>query len=242
MASIGFPATRDSLIQAIATSDPDRRRAAYDALIAAYRRPVYRYLRVVKQAEHDDAEDLTQDFFAHALAKETLERYRPEQARFRTFLRVCLDHFTANAAKSRLRQKRGGDLRGVSLDADRMEPTIADGAPLASADPEEFFRREWIRALFERGLAELESSYRGAGKGVQLEVFLAADVLPADDRRPSYQELASRFGVPVTRITNYLFAARRAFRRAVLLELRAGSATDREFRDEARDLFGVEPP
>jgi RNA polymerase sigma factor (sigma-70 family) len=242
MASIGFPATRDSLIQAIAASDPDRRRQAYDALIAAYRQPVYRYLVVVRQLEHDDADDLTQDFFAHALAKETLERYRPEQARFRTFLRVCLDHFAANAAKSRLRRKRGGGLRRVPLDLEGTETAIAGGAPLASADPEEFFRREWIRALFERGLAALESSYRAAGKVIQLEVFLAADVEPADERRASYQELATRFGVPVTQITNYLFAARRAFRRAVLLELRAGSATDREFRDEARDLFGVDPP
>jgi RNA polymerase sigma factor (sigma-70 family) len=238
MASIGFPATRDSLIQALAASDPERNRRAYDTLVAAYWKPVYRYLLVVGRWEHDDAEDLTQDFFTHAVARETLTRYRPERARFRTFLRVCLDHFAANARKSRLRRKRGGDLQRLPVD----DAVIGAGSAASIPDPDEFFRREWIRALFERGLAALESSYRAGGKTVQLAVFLAADVEPADDRRPSYQDLATRFGVSVTQITNYLAAARRAFRRAVLLELRAGVGTEREFREEARDLFGVDPP
>ncbi len=242
MASIGFPPTRDSLIQALATGDPERSRRAYDALITAYRQPVYRYLCLVRRMEPADADDLTQDFFAHAHARATLERFSPERARFRTFLRVCLDHFAANATKRARRLKRGGDVRHLSWDADQAGIAMANGLETRAADPDEFFRREWIRALFERGLSAVEASYRASGKSVQLDVFLAEDVEPADERRPSYQELAERFGITVVRVTNYLAAARRAFRRAVLLELRAGSATERELREEARELLGIELP
>ena len=46
--------------------------------------------------------------------------------------------------------------------------------------------------------------------------------------------------MPVTQITNHLAAVRRAFRAAALAHLRELTASDEEFRAEARDLFGVD--
>ncbi len=237
----GFPATRESLIQAVVATDPEASRRACDVLIETYWKPVYKYLRVIRRFEHDDAEDLTQDFFAHALAKDTLRGYRFEKGRFRTYLRVCLDRFAANAIKGRNRQKRGGGLQRISFDKEAVEAGIAGDLKFAGLDPEEYFRREWIRVLFERGLEALTLDYRSGGKAVQLEVFLAADVDPKDGGRASYQDLADRFRISVSQVTNYLAAARRAFRRAALAELRESCGTDREFREEARDLLGVDP-
>jgi hypothetical protein len=47
-------------------------------------------------------------------------------------------------------------------------------------------------------------------------------------------------GVPVTTVTNDLHAARTRFREIALGHLRSLSGTDEEFRQEARQLFGVE--
>ncbi|MGE0439715.1 MAG: RNA polymerase sigma factor [Gemmatimonadales bacterium] len=231
-----FPATRHSLIEALGAADPERRRPAFDLLVASYWRPVYRYLRAIRRMNREDAEDLAQDFFVRALEKDTLASFDPSKARFRTFLRVCLDRFGANWHEAQGRQKRGGHLRAVPIDPDFE--TRADAGAVA-ADPDQFFRREWIRSLFEGALADVTAEYESRGKPVPLAVFLAYDIEPPDDgKRPKYAELARRFEVPETQITNFLAGARRAFRRAALARLRAVTADDADFEAEARDLFG----
>src|SRR5438128_11279475 len=57
------------------------RRRALSALATAYWRPVYGYLRLHWRKPHDEAADLTQDFFAHALEKDLLARFDPARAR-----------------------------------------------------------------------------------------------------------------------------------------------------------------
>ena len=47
--------------------------------------------------------------------------------------------------------------------------------------------------------------------------------------------------MPVTQVTNYLAALRRRFRALVLDRLRELSASEAEFRAEARDVLGVDP-
>ena len=54
-------------------------------------------------------------------------------------------------------------------------------------------------------------------------------------------QLALDFGIPVTSVTNQLFAARKRFRAIIVEVLRSATASDAEFRDEARRLLGVEP-
>ena len=47
--------------------------------------------------------------------------------------------------------------------------------------------------------------------------------------------------MPVTQVTNHLAWARREMRRIVLEHLHAMTGTDAEYREEALELFGVEP-
>jgi hypothetical protein len=70
----------------------------------------------------------------------------------------------------------------------------------------------------------------------QFLVFEAYDI--AGD--VSYRELAGRFELPETTITNHLSAMRRRFRETVLDTLREATASEQEFRTEARSLLGVE--
>ena len=80
-----------------------------------------------------------------------------------------------------------------------------------------------------------------AGKETHLRVF-ERYVLDADDEAPklSYKDLAAEFDVSTTDVTNYLALARREFRRIVLEKLRELTATDEEYRREARALLGVD--
>ena len=56
----------------------------------------------------------------------------------------------------------------------------------------------------------------------------------------SYRELASRFDLPETTVTNRLAAIRRQFRAIVLDVLRDATASDDEYRAEVRALLGVD--
>jgi len=237
-----FPATRHSIVEALSSPETDVRRRAFDTLVRSYWKPVYKYVRLRWQADPQDAEDLTQDFFAQAFEKGHLDRYDPAKARFRTFLRVCVDGAVANARKAGARLKRGGGIVFVPMDFTRAEhetlALTADGAE----GTEEFFRREWIRSLFELGLGRLRDECQTLGKETAFRLFQKYDV----EREhaitpPTYAVLAKTFNVPETQVTNLLAYARRRFRHHVLEALRELAASDEEFAREARDILGAAP-
>ena len=105
-----FPATRHSIVAAIRSDQSDVRRSAFDTLVTAYWKPVFKYLRLKWHAPAEDAADLTQAFFLRAFEKSFFADFDPRRARFRTYLRTCLDGFVTNARKADTRQKRGGGL------------------------------------------------------------------------------------------------------------------------------------
>jgi RNA polymerase sigma factor (sigma-70 family) len=240
---VGFPVTRHSVVRDLASTDPGARTAAYDQLARSYWRPVYLYIRLRGSRTAEDAQDLTQEFFARAFEREYLERYDPSRARFRTFVRTCLDGFLANERQAQTRLKRGGGLTPAVLDFTTGDAALAACAPLDSSDPETWFHREWIRGLFAEALAALERRAADAGHPRAFAVFRRYDVEDAEaSPRLTYAALAAELGLRVTDVTNELAWARRAFREIVLDTLRRICASDEEFRAEARDLFGITPP
>src|SRR5213595_3871737 len=94
-----FPATRPSVIRALDIDDRDTRDRARETLAATYWKPVYKYVRLRWNASREDAEDLTQDFFVQAFDRSTLERFDADRARFRTFVRTCVDGVVANSRR-----------------------------------------------------------------------------------------------------------------------------------------------
>ena len=106
-----FPATHLSVLAATASPDPAVRRQAYASLIESYWKPIYQYIRLKWNASNEDAKDLTQSFLAQAIEKPFLDRYEPEIARFRTYLRTCIDRFVANEQKAAGRISRGGTVQ-----------------------------------------------------------------------------------------------------------------------------------
>jgi len=296
-----FPATRRSVVAAAGDPDPETRRRAWDELVESYWLPVHGYLRWQWLEAAEEARDLTQEFFAAAFDRGTLERYDPERSRFRTWLRLCLDGFMANHRKAAGRLKRGGahgSNVALSLDAPGAEAELAaSGAAFpagehGAADPEAVFHREWVRSLFGLAVADLRRHCEATGRSLQFQLFARYDLdgvagfdsadamssasgtaapggtaptgsavaeesgrpgpggraatagvsgtAAAVRGRPTYGALAAELGLTPIQVTNYLAAARRSLRRLVLRRLRRLTASDAEFRAEARALFGIE--
>ena len=235
-----FPLTRESLVRAAGAADGETRRQAFGALAEGYWRPVYKYLRWHWHADPAEAEDLTQGFFARAYEKRFFDRFDPGRARFRTFLRTCLDGYVANERQAATRLKRGGGAALLSLDVEGAERELAGPALASAEDVEAWFHREWVRTLFERAIESFRASAAADGKAVQCALFERYD-LAGNDERPTYAALAREHAVPESQVTNHLAWARREFRRILLANLRAISASDDEFRAEARDLLGIDP-
>jgi RNA polymerase sigma factor (sigma-70 family) len=236
-----FPATRPSVVRDLGSVDPAIRAAAFDALSRSYWQPVYAYIRLRWRRDAEDAQDLTQEFFARAFERDYLSRYDPGKARFRTFVRTCLDGFLANEEKSASRLKRGGGYVITGVDFARFDADLAAHARSDEPDPERWFHREWIRGLFARALERLRLHCDERGHADAFLYFSQYDVEPEGTARPTYAALARDTGRPVTDVTNELAWARRAFREIVLDLLRGICASDEEFRAEARDLLGVDP-
>jgi len=237
--SPAFPSTRLSVISLARSPDPVIRRRAHTALVSTYWKPVYRYIRLRWNATPDDAEDLTQEFFAGAIESPTFERYDAARGRFRTYLRTCIDGFVANAHKAAGRQKRGGGVEHVPLDFTTAEGEIRELPIPSSQDPETLFRDEWVRHLFELAVEDTRTQCAGDDKTVHFSLFERYDLAPRDETsRLSYDDLARELGIPVTQVTNYLALARRRFRAALLERVREATGSDDEFRAEVRDLLG----
>lgn len=234
-----FPATRRSVLLAARDGDPEVRRQALDTLIASYWKPIYKYLRVQHRSGGEEARDLTQSFFLQALEKGTFDRYDPARARFRTFLRLCLDGYVANERKAGRRLKRGGGVAPLPLDFEGAEDELARSPAASGLTPEEYFHREWIRTLFARAVERLRAACEARPQ--RFTVFERYD-LEEPSERPTYARLGEELGMTAVQVTNELSAARRDFRRLVLEELRDLTGSEAEFRAEARDILGVEPP
>lgn len=239
MSDAAFPLTRASVVEALKAGDSTLRQRAFGALVEAYWRPVYKYLRLRWHLMPQDAEDATQAFFARAFEREYFARFDARRARFRTFLRTCIDAFAANERQAAQRLKRGGGADHISLDYAMAEAELTQSD--VPDDYDRFFAREWVRSIFAAAVQELRERCALNARMTHYEIFARYDLAdgPAA-RQMSYRAVASEFGLTTSQVTNYLAATRRELRELVLQRVRALTATDAEFRDEVRELFGLD--
>jgi RNA polymerase sigma factor (sigma-70 family) len=234
-----FPPTRYSVVRA-ATGHSAVRQQALEALVTAYWKPVYKYIRMQWSASAEDAKDLTQDFFAAAIEKAFFDAYDSSRSKFRTYLRTCVDGLVANSRKASLRVKRGGQARILPLDFDAAENELSRAETHRGMRPDEFFEREWIRNMFDLAINDLRERCHATGRHTHFALFERYDLDPPVEGRLTYAQLAAEFQLPVTQVTNYLAFARSELRRCVLERLGRITASDQEFQSEARHLLGVE--
>jgi RNA polymerase sigma factor (sigma-70 family) len=238
-----FPPTRWSIVEAARSGDPGERERALDALFAAYWKPVYKYIRLRWNRPAEDAQDLTQGFFVELLERDLLLHYSPTKSRLRTYLRICVDSFVLNQDKSARRQKRGGNVIHIALDFDGAEGELHGMAMDLASIPssvslEEFFEKEWIRSLFALTAEDLRTLCEKRGRPKTFQIFEEYDLDGVE--QISYEQLAAKYGLPVTDVTNALAWARREFRRIALDRLREICGSYDEFQREVLAVFGTQ--
>ena len=236
MAEGAFPSTRQSVLARIQDQDAGVRREALSAIVETYWKPAYKHIRLKWKASADEAQDLTQTFFASLLERELLDRYDASRAAFRTYLRTCIDGLVANERKSNNRLKRGGGAQVLALDFQQAESEVAV-AP-NSESVEDVFYREWQRQMFSLAIEDLRQYCASTGRQLRCQLFERYDL--AVESRPSYESLAGEFNIPATTVTNHLAWARRELRRCLLERLAAITPDESELRAEAARLLAPE--
>ena len=212
---------------------------ALEVLIAAYWKPVYKYIRLRWEKDSEEAKDLTQEFFFRLLEKDILDRYDPQRGRLRTFLRVCVDRLIANEEKAARRLKRGGQLHLLALDFESAEGELRRTEIPSPERMEDFFEREWVRSVFSLSLELLRKECEQRGKQIPFQLLELYDI-EEGGKELTYEQAARRFGLKTTEVTNYLAYARREFRRIVLEQLKEMTGSEEEFRRETKILLGVD--
>ncbi|HEY8211300.1 MAG TPA: sigma-70 family RNA polymerase sigma factor [Myxococcaceae bacterium] len=234
-----FPTTHASAILAARSEDRAVAARSFGALVQAYWKPIYKYVRIRWRKGNEEAKDLTQAFFTGAMERGLFQRFDPAKARFRTYLRTCLDGFLGHEAEAASRQKRGGGVELVPLDFEAAEAELAgEGSAAEALSPDRYFEQEWARALFQLAVEALRARLEADGKAVHYALFEAYDLCEGE-RPPTYGVLAERHGLPVTTVTNHLALARRELRALVLEKLRELTASEEEYQGEARLLLGA---
>jgi RNA polymerase sigma factor (sigma-70 family) len=225
--------TRPSAVADLLSGDPVRRARSLDVVVRAYWKPVYKYLRLKWAVDAETASDLTQSFFETAIGRDSLAAYDPQRARFRSFLRACLDRHVIDQHRRAIAARRGG--KSVHLDFAAAESELP--ASSAHPDPAAIFDAEWLRHLMQLALERLDAHFADKAKPVHAQLFREFHV---GDAAPSYADAAARHGISTNDVTNWLHVARREFRRIALELLHELTIDDEDFANEARAVFGID--
>ena len=208
---------------------------ALEKLCRTYWYPLYVYVRR-RGYSPEDAQDLTQQFFALFLEKEYFRRANPERGKFRTFLLHALEHFLANEWKRAQCLKRGGGAAFLSLNVAAAEQRYAI-EPATVATPERAYEKRWAMTLLEQVLAGLQQEYARAGNGRVFEEL--ADLLWGKDSSISYAQIGQRLGMAEGTIRGAMHRLREAYRERLRTAVAHTVADFREVDTELRYLITV---
>ena len=230
-----FPKTTGGLIARFGDPTSPDRRADVEQLCRRYWRPVYRYLRIVRAKTNDDAKDLTQAFYLWILEGETLASYDAAKGSFRGFLKILLARFAKDQDRMNGCLRRGGGNTFIPLDAEGALP--ADGvADPQAAEPWAAFDQEWAYTICHVAIGRIRRRREAENRALPVAVFEAYDLVP-EAQRPTYGELARRFGVKESDVGNFITSIRHELYAEIRAELSGVTRGDEDLRREWNDLF-----
>jgi RNA polymerase sigma-70 factor (ECF subfamily) len=207
-----------------------RARMAMEELCRTYWYPLYAYVRRRGHAK-EDAEDLTQAFFARLCEKNDLDGLSPERGRFRAFLLAAMKHFLSNEWDKSRRLKRGGGAPFFSLDArDAEERYRID--PAHHLSPDKLYDRAWAVTLLERVVGKLEAAHAGNAAFAKLKPCLAAGRQALD-----YPAVAAELGMSEGAVRVAVHRLRRHYRELLRAEISETLDEPGQFEDELHALY-----
>ena len=228
-----FMTTRWSMVLVAGRrSSPDSRQAL-ESLCTAYWYPLYAYIRR-RVVDGNEAQDLTQAFFAELLAKNYVGAANAERGRFRAFLLTALKNFLSKEWEKAKAQKRGGNKTLIPLDFERGNSQYL--MELSSGlTAEQIYDREWAIALLGRTLQRLEAEFCDAGKNKQFEELKG--FLIGHTQTATYSEAAVTLGMTEAAVKMASHRMRRRYRDLLCAEILETVSSPDEVEDEIGKLF-----
>jgi RNA polymerase sigma-70 factor (ECF subfamily) len=230
-----FTATHWSVVLAAREAGSPQAAAALERLCRTYWYPLYVYVRR-RGHSPEDAQDLTQQFFANLLRKGSLGAADPARGKFRTFLLHALERFLVNEWKRARRLKRGGGVPALDLDVADAEGRYGR-EPSTSLTPERAYEKRWAAGLLEGVLADLRQEYARAD---QARVFEAlAERLWGKGPGGSRAEIGAGLGMTEGAVGAALHRLRQRFRERLRAAVAHTVADPGEVDVELRHLLAV---
>ena len=230
-----FATTRWTLVlDAQGTLSP-RGQQALATLCELYWYPLYAYLRR-RGHSAEDAQDLTQGFFASLLEHHALRKVDKTRGRFRSFLLAALNHYVSNARDRDRTQKRGGSVVHVSLDHAAAEERY-EREPVDRWTPENVFDRNWALTLLAGVLSRVHAECHRKGKGVLFEHM--KPFLTGDQVDVSYHQLGLTLEMSEGAVKQAVHRLRRRYREVLYDEISRTVSTMDDIEPELQYLIGA---
>ena len=230
-----FATTHWSVVLAAGWHDSPQTAEALEKLCRTYWLPIYAYIRR-KGHTPEDAQDLTQEFFARLLAKQGLEDVSPLKGKFRSFLLASVNHLLSDEWDRATRKKRGGGRELISFDAQTAEERCRL-EPADELTPERIFERRWALALVEQVLSRLEQEHVKAGKAALFGVL--KEFLTGGKESQDYHAAAERLGITEGAVRVAVHRLRQRFGELFRDEVADTLASPEEIHAEMRYLLAV---
>lgn len=229
-----FTTTHWSVVLAAARQETPDATAALERLCRTYWYPIYAYVRREGHTPAD-AQDLTQEFFARLLARNSLAQVAPRKGKFRSFLLAALRHSLSDQRDRARAVKRGGGAEVLSLDAQEAE-TRYRLEPVDRLDAEKIFERRWAMTLLDQALTRLRDENVAAGK---TQLFERLRSFVAGESDVSCSEAAVQLGLSEGAVKSAVHRLRQRYRELVREEIAHTVADPAEIDEEIRYLITV---
>jgi DNA-directed RNA polymerase specialized sigma24 family protein len=235
-----FPETHWSAVVAAGESqiDPQFAQASLAELCQTYWAPLYSFVRS-RGYTLEDAQDLTQSFFAYLIEHKIYARADRQKGRFRSFLLASLKNFLADASDRERTLKRGGGHNLLPLHEEQAkEAESLFQTHSAASSEDQIFDRSWADALVAAGLERIANDYKSESKEKlfkELKIFLGGWTDPP----PTYAELAVRLGMAEPTLRSHVTRLRARYREGLRAEVRRTVDTEGQVDEELHELLRV---
>ena len=232
--AVPFTATHWSMVLD-AQSELREARAALEKLCRIFWRPIYSFVRR-QGIGPEDAEDLTQGFFALLLERKDLDTVRKEKARLRSYLLASIKNFLADERRRAIAIKQGKGERLIPLDEIRESERVDfERSDRLTAD--QIYERRWAFTVLEQVMARLREEYRGAGN---LRFFEQMKKMLMDEPgRLSQAQVASEFDMTENAVKQASYRFRQRYQTLFREEIAHTVAVPSDIEDELRYLITV---
>ena len=208
---------------------------ALEKLCRTYWRPIFAFLRR-QGILPEEAEDITQGFFAQLLERGSLGAVRKEKGRLRSFLLGALKYFVADEQRRATAIKRGKGQRLIPLEELRADERI-DMEPADPMTAEMIYERRWALTVLDRVLSRLKDEYLAANNAALFDSL--KELLPDEPGAPSQADIAARLSMTENAIRQAFYRFRQRYQSLLREEIAHTVATPGDIEDELRHLITV---